>query len=172
MTITLAAALAAVRGWTRLYTARLDAPIRYARRAEIESDLWELHEDARRRGASPTLIAVHMVVRLLGGVVDDLAWRVEQIGSLTPFLQQALWASAVASVAFVWWLTSMLQTVAPHTPPEGINVVRLLYPVHPVATVPPLPRPPIEFVQIVGRDHRRLPPPPPPPPPKARPPGR
>jgi hypothetical protein len=77
MTATLAGALGLVRGWTRLYTSRLAPALRDARRAEIESDLWEFHEDARRRGATPTGIAVHMLLRLLLGIRHDLLWRAE-----------------------------------------------------------------------------------------------
>jgi hypothetical protein len=163
MTIALGAALATVRGWTRLYTTRMEPALRDARRAEIESDLWELHEDARRRGASPTLIAIHMLLRLVLGIADDLAWRAEHIRVPPRILQEALWAGAVASLVFVWWLASTLQAVAPHAPADGINVVRLLYPVHPVASVPPLPAPPIEFARMAS-DYVMRPPPPPPPP--------
>ena len=49
MSITLASAILVVRAWTRLYTSGMAPEIRDARRAEIDSDLWEFHEDARRR---------------------------------------------------------------------------------------------------------------------------
>jgi hypothetical protein len=48
----------------------------------------------------------------------------------------------------------------------GIDVVRLLYPIRPLASVPPLPPMPIEFVRLRTHVIVRLPPPPPPPPPK------
>jgi hypothetical protein len=165
MTITLAAALAAVRGWTRVYTARMDPPLREARRAEIESDLWELHEDARRSGASPTRIAIHMLLRLLLGIGDDLAWRAEQIRVSPRIVREALWAGAAASVVFVWWLASTLQQVAPHAPADGINVVRLLYPLRPVASVPG-PGASFAFARMASEHGLRPPPPPPPPPPR------
>jgi len=142
MTITLAAALAAARAWTRIYTARMAPAIRDARRSEIESDLWELHEDARRRGASPTRIAVHTLLRLVLGVGDDLLWRAEQLRVRPRVVREALWAGAAASLVFVWWLASMLQAVDRYSAVDGINVVRLLYPLRPVASVPPLPAPP------------------------------
>ena len=168
MTITLAAALGLVRGWTRLYTACMDPPVRDARRAEIESDLWELHEDARRRGASPTLIAIRMLLRLVPGIADDLAWRAEHVRVTPRIVQEALWASAIASVVLVWWLASTLQSVAARDRPDGINVVRLLYPMRPLGSGQPLlPPPPNEFNPVVRVSLRPPPPPPPvgPPPP-------
>jgi hypothetical protein len=165
MSPALAAALAIVRGWTRFYTAHMDSLARDRRRAEIESDLWELHEDARRRGASPTAIAIHMLLRFALGAVDDVAWRAEQTMLLPRIVKQALWAGAVASIAFVWWLAASLQVVAPPPQGEGINVLRLLYPMRPVISVPSPPAPPIEFVEFA---HYRASPPPPPPPPPPR----
>ena len=163
MSPALASALAIVRGWTRLYTARLQPIVRDARRAEIESDLWELHEDARRRGATPAGIAVHMLLRLVLGSVDDLAWRAEQASVPPHIVKEALWAAAVASMAFVWYLASAVQAIeSPQG--SGINVFRLLYPMRPVISVPVPPAPPIEFVRVANvRIH---PPPPPPPPPQ------
>jgi hypothetical protein len=166
MSITLAVALAIVRGWTRLYTARMDPQLRDTRRAEIESDLWELHEDARRRGASPWLIAVHMLLRLVFGIVDDLAWRAEYIRVRPRVIQEVLWASAAASLVFVWWLASSLQVVSAHDTPDGINVMRLLYPLKPVLGLPSPPGPPAEFVRMAKAYPMRPPPPPPPPPPR------
>ena len=142
MTIALAAALASVRAWTRIYTARMEPAVRDARRSEIESDLWELHEDARGRGASPTLIAIHIVLRLVLGVGDDVLWRAEQLHVRPRVVREALWAGAAASLVFVWWLASTLQAVDRDSRVDSIDVVRLLYPMRPVASVPPLPAPP------------------------------
>ena len=64
------------RGWTWLYTWRMSSPSRETRRAEIESDLWEFQCDAaedHRLGS-----ALHILVRLVIGIPDDLGWRVEQ----------------------------------------------------------------------------------------------
>lgn len=163
MSRTLAAALAIVRGWTRLYTAYMEPPARDARRAEIESDLWELHEDARRRGASPEAIAVHMLLRLVFGLVDDVAWRAEQVSVPPHIVKQALWAAAVASIAFVWYLASAVQGIeSPRG--DGINVLRLLYPMRPFVSMTTRPAPRIVFVKVANE--RFHPPPPPPPPPQ------
>ena len=67
----LAAILAAdVAGYSRLMAVDANATVaaldaaRAVFRAEIESDLWEFHEDARRRGCSAEHIAIHMLARL------------------------------------------------------------------------------------------------------------
>jgi hypothetical protein len=168
MSLTLATAIALVRQWTRLYTLRMEPALRHARRAEIESDLWELHEDARRHGATPMLITVHMLLRLVLGMRNDLLWRAEHAHVPRRVVQEALWATAAASVVFVWWLASTLQALEPpqRLQTGGINVVRLLYPIRPFASVPPLPPPPIEFARLRAEFILRPPPPPPPPPPK------
>ena len=65
-----------MRGWTWLYTWRMSSPSRETRRAEIESDLWEFQCDAaedHRLGS-----ALHILVRLVIGIPDDLGWRVER----------------------------------------------------------------------------------------------
>jgi hypothetical protein len=68
-------AIALVRGWTCLYTCRMAAKLREARRAEIESDLFEFQQDSTGRGnLSPTF---HVLTRLLLGIPDDLSWRIE-----------------------------------------------------------------------------------------------
>ena len=64
---------AAVRGWTWLYTLPLDTAIKCARRAEINSDLWESRHDARAAGA------LHLLIRAAIGVPDDLLWCGEQL---------------------------------------------------------------------------------------------
>jgi len=132
MTITLALALRIVRAWTRIYTACMAAAACEARREEIDSDLWEMHEDARRRGAPPTRIAIHMLLRLALGAPDDLLWRAEQLRVRPRVVREALWAGAAASIVFVWWLASALHVDRYRV--DGINVVRVLYPVRSVAS--------------------------------------
>lgn len=71
-------ALQIVRAWTRLYTCGLRPTQQTARRAEIDSDLWELEHDPRvlERGS----VAAQILTRLVAGIPDDLAWRL-QIGA-------------------------------------------------------------------------------------------
>jgi uncharacterized protein (TIGR03435 family) len=72
--LTLSAA-SLVRNWTRLYTSRLPASVRERRRAEVESDLWESQQNENARTPAS---ALHVVVRLLIGIPDDLGWWIEQ----------------------------------------------------------------------------------------------
>ena len=68
-----------VRNWARVYTLGLPSEIREARRAEIESDLWEhIHDSDLGRDAPSPYCASHALIRLLAGVPDDLLWRIEQ----------------------------------------------------------------------------------------------
>jgi uncharacterized protein (TIGR03435 family) len=90
-----------VRGWTWLYTWHMSSLCRETRRAEIESDLWEFQcdaaEDHRLRSA------LHILVRLLIGIPDDLGWRVEQ-GAVAGTLTQrsiALSARVVGAALFI-----------------------------------------------------------------------
>ena len=71
-----------VRNWARVYTFGLPSEIREARRAEIESDLWEHAHDSELGGDAPSpFCALHALVRLLAGVPDGLLWRIEQAKS-------------------------------------------------------------------------------------------
>jgi hypothetical protein len=71
----LAAAL--TRAWVRLYTRGLDHDRREARRAELESDVWEHVHDADEAGRPPAAAALEIARRLVGGVPADLTWRLE-----------------------------------------------------------------------------------------------
>jgi CDP-diglyceride synthetase len=68
-------AAAAVRIWTRSYTARLEPGVREARRAEIDSDLWEHAHAAREAAADPRSVAGQILARCLLGIAADLTWR-------------------------------------------------------------------------------------------------
>ena len=64
-----------VRAWTRVYTYGLPQAERSARRAEIDSDLWEFeHDPGAPQGR---WAATQMLARLLIGIPDDLAWRMD-----------------------------------------------------------------------------------------------
>jgi len=60
------AAAGVARWWTRVYTAVLPGHLRDARRAEVESDLWESVSDG-----APSR---HILARLALGIGDDLTW--------------------------------------------------------------------------------------------------
>lgn len=76
MSLAVIVAAAAVRIWTRAYTSGMPPMAIERRRAEIESDLWELCHDPD--GAPGVASAVHMLCRLLTGIADDIAWRLER----------------------------------------------------------------------------------------------
>src|SRR5439155_27320100 len=104
---------------------------------------------------------------------NDLFWRAGHAHVAPRIFREALWATAAASIVFVWWLASSLQALEP--PPQfrtgSINVMRLLYPLQPIQNVPAAPPPPREFARL-SRGYYRLhpaPPPPPPPPPPRQP---
>ena len=70
-----------VRWWIRFYTLGLPAPERDARLAEIESDIWEEVEFARKEGHSPHAIAMRICTRLLFGIPMDVSWRLSRPGA-------------------------------------------------------------------------------------------
>jgi hypothetical protein len=76
-TLLLRVAIAVARHWARAYTRSLPSVHADARRAEIESDLWELQRDAERgRVWAPS---AQVVGRLVLGAADDVWWRLEQV---------------------------------------------------------------------------------------------
>ena len=91
------AAAGVARWWTRFYTAGLPVDLRDARRAEVESDLWESVSDG-----APSR---HILARLALGIGDDLTWSLTfmdtttrhtagwSIGSLAVFAMAWLWLS-------------------------------------------------------------------------------
>src|SRR5207244_11858139 len=85
MNIWLHVLIACVRAWTRLYTSGLPPAVRNRRRGEIDSDLWEWCAD---QGSEPRG-AMHLLLRLVLGMPDDVAWRVE-LGVLGPVPHRSL----------------------------------------------------------------------------------
>jgi hypothetical protein len=156
-------AIALVRGWTRLCTWRMEPVYRDDRRAEIESDLWESHEDARRRGASPEGIAIHMLARLCAGVPHDLLWRLEY--EQEPAHRRASWltAASAASAACIaaLWIGFLISTFVSLPPlPDSGAVVRVFMRETPAPPPPPPQPPPFKAFRI---GMARVQPPPPPP---------
>ena len=125
----LRAAIALITGWTRLYTAGLPAALSERRRAEIESDLWEFHEDARRRRYSPESIAGYMVLRLVAGVPHDVVWRVESIDEARRARHRAAWltvgAAGVSACYAAAWIAFLIAYFVSLTPlPDAFRVER------------------------------------------------
>lgn len=133
-------AIAIVCAWTRLYTWRMPPALGQARRAEIESDLWEFQQDSSPGGVGP---ALHVLARLVIGVPDDLAWRSEQFSFAHRRRRRAFVATACTAAlgaAVLWVVSSVLLIDLPRPP----------------AAPPP---------QWTWQVSTKPPPPPPPPPP-------
>jgi hypothetical protein len=73
----LTAAVRTVHAWTQFYTLPLDTAAQLARRAEIDSDLWEYQND-RSHDESGGHRAVNLLMRAMLGMPDDLFWSCEQ----------------------------------------------------------------------------------------------
>jgi hypothetical protein len=128
-----------VRVWTRCYTCCLEPSVRDARRAEIESDLYEqLHSDASHDHF------VDMLGRLLCGIPDDLRWTIEQ--------SQWRWATVGPTMLAAVGVVAVIVTL------WAVEIVR-------TANLPTDPGRP----QTQWRGGALAPPPPPPPPPICKP---
>lgn len=131
-------AIALCRLWTAIYTLGLPAPLRVARRAEIDSDLWECRRDADTSPAAPTI-----VVRLLLGVPHDLLWRFEFVDpSMRPRRSIAAAAAAFAAIllSVLWMGFSLLNPVLPDPAPAMSFIAAPRPP-------PPPPPPPPDYLK-------------------------
>lgn len=126
-------AIALARTWTRVYTAWTPPDLCQGRRAEIESDLWEFQQE---RVAGRTLHpAVHVLVRLVLGIPDDLRWcaanpsiRVRRVRRQTAVV------TVVLLLAALWVFESMRPADLPRPPAAPFQFTM---------TPPPSPPPPI-----------------------------
>ncbi len=136
ITVGVGLAMSAVRAWTRLYTWGLPVALSEARRDEIESDLWESLHGAR----FDEPVTLQIWARLLGGMVDDLAWRSEQATSMVPLaLRLALTLAVVAILGL--WLISGSYTALPEFPAAPRFGPHLIDPPPPPPPPPPCPPP-------------------------------
>lgn len=95
-------AVCAVRAWTRAYTGGLPAALAEERRAEIESDLWELqHDPDPAPGWSP---AAQVAARLVIGLPDDVFWRVERTTIEHILLPRHLVVLTAIFLLLAWWI--------------------------------------------------------------------
>lgn len=117
--VLLAVVAAAVRTWTWLYTLPLEAASQHARRGEIASDLWEFQHDATRDDGSVNS-AVHLLVRAILGVPDDLLWCCEQL----PDHSRAIRPFAVIRVVVLITAASGL-VVSASRPPLDASMFRV-----------------------------------------------
>jgi hypothetical protein len=131
--------VAVARSWTRVYTRGLPSAHADARRAEIESDLWELQRDAERgRVWAPS---AQVVGRLVLGAADDVSWRLEQVSfaDSVPLRRTiACMAAALSAVVMLWIGSGMIGSASavgergavencegPGTSPESTAELRL-----------------------------------------------
>jgi TonB family protein len=119
------AAIGIVGLWTAVYTCRLPAAIREARRSEIASDVWDSVHDSDR--ASPSRLAVHMILRLLLGMRDDLAWRSEQPNAPASPRARAALAGCAAGVVALACVSVFLRVHSPRLPPDIRTETTALY---------------------------------------------
>lgn len=84
-----AVSIAATRCWLRTYTSGLPADMASDRKAEIESDVWDMHHDAETAGLGRALLTMR---RLLAGMRDDIGWRTE----VAPLNEQLLTRRLIA----------------------------------------------------------------------------
>lgn len=63
------------RNWVAVYTLGLPPSVRDARRAELQSDLWEQRNDVRSETSNS--IAKGVLARVLGGMPADLLWAID-----------------------------------------------------------------------------------------------
>jgi hypothetical protein len=133
-------AIAVVRVWTRMYTWRLEPSLRDARRAEIDSDLWECQTDDGRR----IVVAVQIIGRLVFGVIDDLAWRIEHSRDRSRRAQRwVLVTLGISGLTACLWIALATSSVKMPQPPPALTFVarRTYYPVPPPPPPPPCPPP-------------------------------
>ncbi len=142
-------ATASVRGWTRLYTVNLPAPLRDARRQEVDSDLWESAHDPEM--PSETL-AFQILGRLIAGVPDDVQWRLEQntLGEQGRRVAVLAGAAGILTLVLVFIIGSARQPTLPELPELELHQ-RILLGRHPHGPPPPPPPPPCAPPGFPGR---------------------
>ena len=116
------AAAAFARAWTYLYTSGLAPQVRAARRAEIESDLWEsAHDQSAPRGTTAALL---VCARLILGIPNDLSWRAAQTSPRTRrVMRLGLTATAAAFILGMLWVYDQLRPHEPPLPPQLMKFV-------------------------------------------------
>jgi hypothetical protein len=133
-------AVALVRIWTQFYTMWMEPTIRDARRAEIDSDLWE---QCAAEQSGP-LLALRIVARLSLGMTDDLRWRVEA-GPVPRRVRATVGLALVSAGVLGWfWVAMSIAPAAPELPPARTARWERRTP------MPPPPPPPPPFCNPPG----------------------
>lgn len=88
--------IALTRGWLRAYTCQMPRHLAESRRAEIESDLWEMqHDRDLTRGRASGSIAL---ARLIKGIPCDIAWRFDNAAFEQQLIVRRMFALAAATL--------------------------------------------------------------------------
>lgn len=97
-----AVVIALTRGWLGVYTRHTPQHLAEARRAEIESDIWEMqHDEDLRLGLRRDWIAT---ARLINGIPDDIAWHFENAAPDQQMIARRSFAvTAAALVVLSLW---------------------------------------------------------------------
>jgi TonB family protein len=137
-----------VRLWTTVYTAGLPAVRRDVRLEEIESDLWEAQRDSHGDPARSS--ALHVFVRLLSGIPDDLGWRLEQVNVMTRTTRMTALVVMAGGMLAIWvgiasWMARPASLPAPS-----------LRPLRARAAYPPPPPPPAVLRSPFGTPTRPI----------------
>ena len=99
--------MAMTRRWLRIYTSHAAPHVAEARRAAIESDIWEMQHDAEiGRDLRCAWIALG---RLVNSIPDDLTWRFENAASEQQVVVRRVLAVSAATVVVLslWALPSL-----------------------------------------------------------------
>ena len=98
-----------VRSWTRLYTTGLRRSVRDARRAEIDSDLWEHAQTGLPGAPRAGSVTGQILARCLLGIGADLSWRAS-MGVRTRAEKRGV--DVRERIKSDWWLPAPLAIVA------------------------------------------------------------
>ena len=87
-----------IQAWVRVYTVGLPPSVKDARREEIAADLWDQVHESLAEGRRPA--STHLMLRWLGGIPDDLTWRLAHLRHRDRALDERqsdrLWAKWIA----------------------------------------------------------------------------
>jgi hypothetical protein len=129
------AAVGLVRLWTRVYSWGLPEGIRNARRAELESDLWECQQGSARTAGLP----LEIIARLILGLPDDLGWRFEQDRARFQSTRTVAVIAGATTIVIVVWigLAATPAELPPAPPAPSLQLRRVEMPPPPPPPPPP-----------------------------------
>jgi len=131
----LAIAGTVVRAWAHAYTWRLPDMARDIRRAEIASDLWESEHDPD--GHQGVAGALHVLVRLLRGLPDDLQWRASYVTVGAVPMRAAISIASAAIAVLLAWIYAVAMPMELPAPAPLAHVVDVYLPPPPPPPPPP-----------------------------------